>query len=166
MSSHDAFKAVTRHALRFQGVHIAIMVCWRSSLQKEGRTISVQTPRTTTTFVHRFLCVEILLRCRRAYHATMVTLRRSQCAFIKTSDEGVYSVHGQIVRRRSAFYEISNRWRCQYDACDCTACISVFCTFLGRCRIAGRMLLWCDRGFEYMYIAYIIFKSRDSCQFG
>ena len=73
--------ALTAHAPHFHGVATALRTQWHL---QERRTVSLQTPRTTTAFAQRPLCVptELLLRRRRPYCVAMVTLRCPLCALL------------------------------------------------------------------------------------
>ena len=106
--AHNAFTALPRRS------HCADGVLKMQRHPKERRTISVQTPQTTTAFAQRPLCApaepaELLLRCRRPYCAAMVTIRRPYCGLIRSSNNGVCFEHAQNARRRSKFYAITQR---------------------------------------------------------
>ena len=128
-------------SLRSQGTHTActalsrrchcadavLMTKWHL---QERRAVSLQTPRTTKTFVQRPLCVptELLLRCRRPYCAAMVTLRRPLCALLG--------------RRAKA------EWRCLFWICSkCAPSLSVLCDPTVSNGDATALLRWCLRSY-------------------
>ena len=100
---------------------------------KEHRTISMQTPWTTTTIVQRPLCVpvEISLRCRRLDCAAMATQMSS---YLNTEPLRLFRAkrYAQSAHIRLVFYVISQRLLAMLIryACSCIAYIFAMCIFL------------------------------------
>ena len=116
----------------------------------------MQSPQTTTAFAQRPLWVpkepaELFLHFRRPYCRAIETLQLPHCTLIRMQSNGICFEHAQSAHHHSEFYVMPKRLlamplHCCSDVCYRTTCTSAFCIFLGRCGIAMRMLLWCDRG--------------------
>ena len=102
----------------------------------------------TRTFVRP---ADVLLGFRKPCGAAMATIGRPYCTLLEGRCHDVCFEHAQSARCGSAFYAIPQQpmvmpLGCCRDACNRTACTSAICIFLGRCEIAMRKLLWCNRG--------------------
>ena len=155
--------ALTVLSLRVHGAHSACAaLSWRCHCVEDAVT-SQRTPcslranaTTTTAFAQRPLCapMELLLLCRRAYCAAMVTLRSPLSALLgrrTTPSDSVCFEYAQSAHRRLAFYAtppcpMAMPLHCCGDACIRTAHTLAFCNFLGHCGITVRTPSWCDRG--------------------
>ena len=121
---------------------------------KERRTISVQTPWTTTAFAQPPLWAptELLLPGRRPYCVAMVTIRRPHCSLIRPPSHCVCFELAQNAHQRPVFYAIPQRLLAMPLCCCGDVAIVLHTLFLGRCGIAVRTLLWYDRGFTPLFL--------------
>ena len=110
---HAPCTALSWHSHCADGV---LKTQWHS---KGRRTNSVQKQRTAIAFVqqHLYAPAELLLRYRRPYCVTMVTLRRPHYALIRTPSDGVCFEHAQSARSRFL------RTHSVYWRCHCVAAV-------------------------------------------